>query len=56
VLFVPDPCALSPEPFAGANGGGGTDDGYKLTMAGGLDPQDAEAGILVKECHSLYEA
>src|ERR1017187_763199 len=56
VFFVPDPCALGGEPFASANGRGGANNGYEVTMAGGFHPQDAEPGILIEECDALDEA
>jgi hypothetical protein len=56
VFFVPDPCALSGEPFASTNGQGGTNNGYKVTMTGGFHAQDAEAGIFIEGCYALDEA
>jgi hypothetical protein len=40
VLLVPDPRALGGQPFAGGNGRRGTDNSYKVAMAGG------SAGVL----------
>ena len=53
---IVDPPAARLHELTGADRGGVADNGDQIALAAGLHPEDAEAAVLVVECHPLNEA
>lgn len=55
VVFVVDPVTLGGEPFAGSDGGEGTDDGNEIAATLGFDLENSKSGFITKERDAFDE-